>query len=125
MLNWFAPALVALPAFSAVEAMKLSFLSCLHQWLPFLVCGLIGVAITIRAAVAIAIAAALAFMSESHRGQPRGAAMMAMIALVVGPRDVRRPTPATDTLAVDDHALVQPGVSLNSVHTIRADLRAG
>ena len=121
MLNWFAPALVALRGLSAVEAMKLSFLSCLRNWLPFLVYGLIGVAITIGAAVAfVAIAAALgagAFMSDSTAGS-LGAmlgfffiamAMMAAVALVVGP--VMFGTTYAgyeDTLAVDDHALSNP-----------------
>ncbi|MCC7327888.1 MAG: hypothetical protein IT521_13920 [Burkholderiales bacterium] len=47
MANWFAPALVTLRGATAVEAMKLSFVSCLRNWLPFLVYGLIGVAIII------------------------------------------------------------------------------
>ena len=43
MLNWFAPALVALRGAPAIEAMKLSFLACLRNWVPFLVYGLIVV----------------------------------------------------------------------------------
>ena len=41
MLNWFAPALVALRGVSAIDAMKLSFVSCLRNWLPFLLYGLV------------------------------------------------------------------------------------
>lgn len=121
MLNWFAPALVALRGISAVEAMKLSFASCLRNWLPFLVYGLIGAGITLVAGIAfVAIAFAFgasAFMSESTSGS-LGAmlgffffamAMMAVVALVVGP--VLFGTTYAgyeDTLAVDDHALTNP-----------------
>src|SRR6185369_4622528 len=45
MLNWFAPALVVLEGATAVQAMKMSFSSCLRNWVPFLVYGLIGIAI--------------------------------------------------------------------------------
>jgi len=121
MLNWFAPALVALRGVSAVEAMKLSFLACLRNWLPFLVYGLIGAGITLVAGIAfVAIAAALgagAFLSESTAGS-LGAmlgfflfamAAMAVVALVVGP--VMFCTTFAgyeDTLAVDDQALANP-----------------
>jgi hypothetical protein len=43
MLNWFAPALVTLRGVRAVEAMKLSFVACLRNWVPFLVYGIIVV----------------------------------------------------------------------------------
>ena len=48
MLNWFAPALVALRGATAVEAMKLSFFSCLRNWVPFLVYGLIVIGVAMR-----------------------------------------------------------------------------
>ena len=82
---------------SAVEAMKLSFVSCLRNWLPFLIYGVIGVAISLVVGIAfVAVAIALgasAFMSGSTSGT-LGAmlgffflamAMMAVVALVVGP----------------------------------------
>ena len=46
MLNWFAPALVALRGATAVDAMKASFMSCLRNWVPFLVYGLIAIAVS-------------------------------------------------------------------------------
>ncbi|MFO1316262.1 MAG: BPSS1780 family membrane protein [Burkholderiales bacterium] len=52
MLNWFAPALVALQGANAVDAMKRSFVSCLRNWVPFLVYGLIAIGVMIAAAVA-------------------------------------------------------------------------
>ena len=59
MLNWFAPALVALRGASAVEAMKLSFLSCWRNWAPFLVYGLVAVGILFGAVVVIVLALTL------------------------------------------------------------------
>ena len=47
MLNWFAPALIALRGVGAVDAMKLSFVACLRNWVPFLVYGLIVVAASV------------------------------------------------------------------------------
>lgn len=52
MLNWFAPALVALRGLTAVAAMKTSFLSCLRNWLPFLVYALVAIAIAVAALLA-------------------------------------------------------------------------
>jgi hypothetical protein len=121
MLNWFAPALVALRGVSAVEAMKLSFVSCWRNWLPFLVYSLIGVGIFLVAAIAfVALAAAFgagAFMSNSTSGG-LGALLgffalvvvtMAIVGLVVGPI-VFGTTFAgyEDTLASDDEALANP-----------------
>ncbi|MCC6868615.1 MAG: hypothetical protein IT522_07310, partial [Burkholderiales bacterium] len=45
MLNWFAPALVALHGARGWPAMKASFSACLRNWVPFLVYGLIGLAV--------------------------------------------------------------------------------
>src|SRR5205823_3873157 len=53
MLNWFAAALVVLRGATAVEAMKLSFLSSLRNWVPFLVYGAIGIGIMLGAFFAI------------------------------------------------------------------------
>lgn len=60
MLNWFAPTLVVLRGADAVQAMRLSFKSCLVNWVPFLVYGLIGMAVS--AALGLALLA-IAFMS--------------------------------------------------------------
>lgn len=49
MLAWFAPALVVLRGVPAWDAMKLSFSACLRNWLPFLVYGLVAMAILILA----------------------------------------------------------------------------
>ena len=53
MLNWFAPALVAIEGRSAVEAMKKSFLACMANWLPFLIYGLLGIAAAVAALVLV------------------------------------------------------------------------
>lgn len=57
MLNWFAPALVALRGVRAIEAMKLSFVACLRNWVPFLVYSLIAAAVSIVVAVVLMILA--------------------------------------------------------------------
>ncbi|MES9846088.1 MAG: BPSS1780 family membrane protein, partial [Candidatus Sedimenticola sp. 6PFRAG5] len=51
MAYWFAPALVALDGVSAVTAMKLSFLGCLKNILPFLVYGLATTVLGLLAAI--------------------------------------------------------------------------
>lgn len=57
MLNWFAPALITLRGLRAVEAMKLSFVACLRNWVPFLVYGIIVVVAGVVLAVAMVILA--------------------------------------------------------------------
>jgi len=52
MLNWFAPALVALQGANAIDAMKRSFVSCLRNWVPFLVYGLIAICVLVAAVMA-------------------------------------------------------------------------
>ena len=42
MAYWFAPALVALEGMSAISAMKMSFVGCLKNVLPFLIYGVIA-----------------------------------------------------------------------------------
>ncbi len=56
-LNWLAPALVVLRGATAVEAMKASFIACWRNWAPFLVYGLVAVAV---AGLVFAVFAALA-----------------------------------------------------------------
>jgi len=72
MLNWFAPALVALRGVSPIEAMKLSFVSCLRNWLPFLLYGLVVVVAGIVMTIAVVVVAFLfgggAIMSGSIEG---------------------------------------------------------
>ena len=55
MLNWFAPALVALRGVSALEAMKLSFVACLRNWLPFLLYGLVVIVAGVIASMALGV----------------------------------------------------------------------
>jgi hypothetical protein len=57
MLNWFAPALVALRGMRAIEAMKVSFVACLRNWVPFLVYSLIAAAVGIILAIVLMILA--------------------------------------------------------------------
>src|SRR6185503_8168671 len=57
MLNWFAPALVALQGATAVDAMKRSFAGCMRNWLPFLVYGAIAIAIGIAAMLVLGVLA--------------------------------------------------------------------
>ena len=59
MLNWFAPALVALRGVSAIEAMKLSFVSCLRNWVPFLLYSLVVVVAGIVMTIALVVVAFL------------------------------------------------------------------
>ena len=47
MAYWFAPALVALEGLSAISAMKMSFVGCIKNMLPFLIYGLIGLVLVI------------------------------------------------------------------------------
>lgn len=49
MAYWFAPALVALNGYDAIEAMKTSFLACLKNVAPFLIYGAIGLVLAILA----------------------------------------------------------------------------
>jgi hypothetical protein len=121
MLNWFAPALVALEGATAVQAMKLSFFSCLRNWVPFLVYGLIGIAIGCAAALLVfglvLLFGASAFLggdSSNWLGALIGLfflfmIVMAVFALVLGPI-VFASTYAgyKDTLAVDEAAPVNP-----------------
>lgn len=43
MAYWFAPVLVALDDLSAINAMKLSFIGCIKNILPFLIYGIVGI----------------------------------------------------------------------------------
>jgi hypothetical protein len=104
MLNWFAPALVALQGAGAWNAMKQSFFACLRNWLPFLVYGLIAIALGIAAmlamgaaAVMIGLGAIMALVSGASAtldGGDAGALIViivlvvvafAVVALIVGP----------------------------------------
>jgi hypothetical protein len=121
MLNWFAPALVVLEGATAVQAMKLSFSSCLRNWVPFLVYGLIGIAVGGAAAllmlgVALLFGASAIFGggTSSMVGALVGLAflfmiVMAIVALVIGPIVFASTYSGyKDTLAVDEAAPVNP-----------------
>ncbi len=83
MLNWFAPALVALRGTTAIEAMKLSFLGSLRNWVPFLVYGLIGMAVFIACAIVLFFAAAMFGGSALLTGDPFTMLATAMIFFAV------------------------------------------
>ena len=90
MLNWFAPALVALRGATAVEAMKLSFFACLRNWVPFLVYGLIFIAVAFGAilligAIGVGAAAAVMLGTSSGLGEVVGfVVLLVVVALVIG-----------------------------------------
>jgi len=121
MLNWFAPALVVLEGATAVQAMKMSFSSCLRNWVPFLVYGLIGIAIGC-AALLLLFGVVLLFGASAILGGGGSNVLsaliglaflfmivMAVFALVLGPI-VFGSTYAgyKDTLAVGEAAPVNP-----------------
>ena len=95
MLNWFAPALVALRGASGWQAMKASFRACLRNWVPFLVYGLIALAVGL-AVTGVVVVAAFALFATAFSGLDSGIAFMfaafgifavacALAGLVVGP----------------------------------------
>jgi len=51
MAFWFAPILIAVHNLPPVDAMKASFVACLKNVLPFLVYGVIGMALAVVAAI--------------------------------------------------------------------------
>ena len=55
MAIWFAPALVMLHGIGAVDAMKLSFVGCLKNILPFLLYGVIALVFAILAVIPLAL----------------------------------------------------------------------
>ena len=59
MANWFAPALIVLNGTTALAAMKTSLRASLRNWLPFLVYGLVAIAILIAAGAAFAVLAGI------------------------------------------------------------------
>ena len=121
MLNWFAPALVALRGATALDAMKASFLSCLRNWVPFLIYGMIEVAVLVAA---VLVFGGLAFMLgagamfSGDAGSWLAAAALffvffllaiALFALVVGPVVFGSIYAAyKDTLSRDDAPLDNP-----------------
>ena len=98
MLNWFAPALITLRGVGGIGAMKLSFVACLRNWVPFLVYGIIvaaaSVALTIGVLMlALAVGAGGVLATGSFEGLLTGfigffvviLALGAVLALLVGP----------------------------------------
>lgn len=55
MATWFAPALVILNEQGAVDAMKLSFLGCLKNIVPFLIYGVVGMVLGFVAAIPLGL----------------------------------------------------------------------
>jgi uncharacterized membrane protein len=51
MAYWYAPILVGLNNLSAIQAMKLSFVACLKNMLPFLLYGLIFMLLLVAAII--------------------------------------------------------------------------
>ncbi len=51
MAVWFAPALIAINDISIVDALKMSFMGCLKNIVPFLLFGIIGIVLYILAAI--------------------------------------------------------------------------
>ncbi len=81
-LNWLAPALVVLRGATAVEAMKASFISCWRNWAPFLVYGLVAVAVVGLVFAAFAALAAGFGISAFTTGS--GIAALIGLAIVFG-----------------------------------------
>ncbi|MCW8891294.1 MAG: BPSS1780 family membrane protein [Sedimenticola sp.] len=55
MAYWFAPALIAMEGLSAMAAMKLSFIGCLKNMLPFLVYGIVAIIIVFIGAIPVGL----------------------------------------------------------------------
>lgn len=55
MAYWFAPALVILADVSPLTAMKMSFMGCLYNVLPFTLYGIVGVILSIIAAIPLGL----------------------------------------------------------------------
>ncbi len=121
MLNWFAPALVALRGATAVDAMKASFKSCLVNWLPFLVYGLIAIAAGVAAmlalgGLALAFGAGAIFQGDGMAWIATAVVLVglfmlvvAVFALVIGPVVFGSTYAAyVDTLSGDGEDLANP-----------------
>lgn len=120
MLNWFAPALVVLHGATAIEAMKASFGACWRNVLPFLVYGLIAIAIGVAAMLAVGAMAlmlgvgALAGASGSDSGWIGAivgfavlfVGLMLVLALVVGPVAIGSIYAGYKDIFADDDATV-------------------
>ena len=55
MAYWFAPVLIVLSDVSPLEALKLSFMACLVNILPFTLYGIVGLVLTILAAIPLGL----------------------------------------------------------------------
>jgi len=75
MLNWFAPALVALRGATGWGAMKASFVACLRNWVPFLIYGLIALAVGLAVA-GIIVVVSFALFATAFSGTDSGVAFM-------------------------------------------------
>lgn len=87
MLNWFAPALVVLHGVTGWRAMQISFIASLRNWLPFLVYGLIALAVMIVAGVVVigvSFGLLASAFSSSTSGVTAFIAFMVIVGVVVG-----------------------------------------
>lgn len=92
-LNWFAPALVVLHGAKPLDAMKTSFVATWRNWLPFLVYGLIALAVGVVLILivgALAVTFGLSMFAGSGIIGMVGMAilfmlLLALFALIVGP----------------------------------------
>ncbi len=78
-LNWLAPALVVLRGATAVEAMKASFTICWRNWAPFLVYGLVAVAVVGLVFAAFAVLA----LSFGISAFTTGSGIAALVGLLI------------------------------------------
>lgn len=78
MLNWFAPALVALHGARSWAAMRASFTACLRNWAPFLVYGLIALAVVVVLG-GLLVAAALGIVAGAAHEIGGGTGLAAML----------------------------------------------
>lgn len=83
MLNWFAPALVALRGASGWQAMKHSFQACLRNWVPFLIYGLIGMAV-VSVLAGVFILLAFFSLASAFTGTSSGVGAMIVFMIIVG-----------------------------------------
>ncbi len=94
MLNWFAPALVAIDGRTAIEAMKRSFSCCVANWIPFSVYGLVGIAVAVAVLLLVGGVGLLVGAGAMFSGQGFGAVvgfallfgvLAGIFALFIGP----------------------------------------
>jgi hypothetical protein len=120
MLNWFAPALVVLRGASALDAMKASFIACWRNLMPFLLYGLVALAIGVAAMAAMGAIALMMGVGALASASGNGAGwigaivgfavlfvgLMLALALVVGPVAIGSIYAGYKDVFADDEAAV-------------------